>query len=147
MKYVVFGEVIVSAVFPERLATGAKITGQITLRNPFSVQAALGCRVVAVWSGCAYEWGGIADGGTEVTLNFPADFKFREPVNAPDPTMPIGEAVLTIGAVAVSSDGTKSEEITVTIEPSYVPLGLTLFGVICSAVSMVFGALTYFKRR
>jgi hypothetical protein len=115
------GEVLARVDFPESLKKGEKITGAVTIRNPFDSEAWLGCRVDALWTGAVYvappwEAPKIPPGGTHTFL-FPRDFTLRNPHDAPDPVMPERDATLRVlGAAARPPEDVRTEERLVTVK-------------------------------
>jgi hypothetical protein len=146
-----FGEVIAEIKFPSSLWKGDKITGTITLKNPFNEDNVyLLCEVIT-WDENYYAVYTIVKAGQSYTFNFPADFKARIPENAQDPAMPSHDATININAYAVSSTDRIDETATITIKLSALQmkaLGIPIWGWIAlSAAIAVAGTSLYIIKK
>jgi hypothetical protein len=146
------GEVIAEIKFPSSLYKGDKITGTITLKNPFNENNVLLLCEVTTWDGNYYACYVYVNAGESHTFNFPSDFQARIPDNAPDPVMPNQDATLTINALALGTPPNEiSETATVTIKLSLAQmkvLGIPLWGWIAlSAAIAVAGTSLYIVKK
>jgi len=146
------GEVIAEINFPSSLWKGDKITGTITLKNPFNEDnVSLICEVTTTWNGNYYACMAYVNAGQSHTFSFPTDFQMRIPEGAPDPVMPDKDATLEINATALGYLKETSEKATVTIKLSILRktiLGVPLWGWIAlSSVIAVAGTSLYIVKK
>jgi hypothetical protein len=151
------GEVLARVDFPESLKKGEKITGSITVRNPFDFEAYLGCRVDTLWTGAIYLVLGnvpIPPRGTWTFL-FPSDFGIRSPYDAPDPVMPERDATLRVlGAAMRPPEDVRIEERLVTVklyvewwEQAFLGLPVWAWLLIAGGAAAIGGVAYYLEQR
>jgi hypothetical protein len=147
------GEVITEIKFPSSLAKGEKITGTITLKNPYNENNVELLCEVTTWDGNYYARFVYVNAGQTHTFNFPSDFTLRIPENAPDPVMPDKDATLTINGTAIATTTQMTETATVTIKLSMlkeqvlgIPLSKWIVLTIGVAAAIVVGVFVLKKR-
>jgi hypothetical protein len=111
------GKIIYSVEFPSSLSRDQKILGKITIINSFPVRnVTFACEVWTKWANFYYMAGVALDPQQTHVFDFPADFTYRDPTDAPDPTMPNQDAILYIKVWAFLPGVTYDESATVTIK-------------------------------